>query len=1127
MLKGNFRYAAIAGVLLFLAVIGVVADRARAAGPAFVQVVAATPQSNSTTVTVKYSKAQVAGDANILAIGWSDTSASISSVSDSKGNVYTVAAPMVRGSATSQAIYYAKNIVAAAANANTVTVTFNQPAFAVDLRASEYSGLDQSSPFDKTASGSGTSGNASTSSVTTTFNSELVFGAGTTYGAISAAGSGFTKRIITSPDADITEDKVVGSIGSYNATASNSGAWVMQVATFKAAGSAPDTTPPSVPAGLSANGVSQSQVNLSWTASTDNVGVTGYKVFRNGTQVGTPTGTSFSDTGLTAGTTYSYTVAASDAAGNVSAQSTAVNGTTQTPDTAPPSVPSGLSANGVSQTQVNLSWTASTDNVGVTGYKVFRNGRQVGTPSGTSFSDTGLTAGTTYSYTVSARDAAGNSSAQSAAVNGTTQAPDTTPPSVPAGLTANGVSQTQVNLSWTSSSDNVGVTGYNVFRNGVQIATPTTTTYQDTGLTSGTTYAYTVAAHDAAGNTSVQSTAVNGTTQAPDTTPPSVPIGLSANTFSMTEVDLSWVASTDNVGVTGYHVFRNGVQVGAPTGTSFSDTGLTAGTTYNYTVSAFDAAANESAQSSVVNGTTQAPDTTPPSVPAGVTVSGATTTTLTVSWTASTDNVGVTGYHIYRNGVQFGASTGTNFTDTGLAANTTYAYTVSAYDAATNESAQSVAVNGTTVALPATPFLSGSSANGRYTVDQNGNPFLINADTDWSLAWALNATDQNTFLADRVNDGFNTVLTDLVGNDLMSGHTNGANYAGDLPFTGGNFTPNPAYWAKIDTFFQEAAAKGITVFALPVDFYATQGSNTFANMTNAQALAFGQFLANRYPVSQYPGIVWMEGNDYGGEGEGCCNQGFVTQYQNLLTGLGTSRPTTIEQGFYESLSSDGATLGPLMSLNSAYDYHPTYEVILRGYAAKTIPVFFLEGAYENATTGFPSAPLDIRKQLGWTMTSGGTGSFYGNDTLWQFNSGWQSQLDSTIVLQRKALNAAFAGINWQNLHPDTTNQLVTAGRNSQLTARDTYQTSPATDDSTYGWYVTAGYSSDGKLGVIYNPDTTRNHITVSSSVLGTNPTITAVDPTNGARTNLGWTTTPTMGANAAGDHDWLFIITAN
>ena len=332
--------------------------------------------------------------------------------------------------------------------------------------------------------------------------------------------------------------------------------------------------------------------------------MTGYKVYRNGTQVGTTTTTSFQDTGLTAGTTYSYTVAAYDAAGNVSAQSTAPSATTQAPDTTPPSVPAGLSATAVSSTQINLSWTASTDNVGVTGYDVFRNGTQVGTTTTTSYQDTGLTAGTTYSYTVAAYDAAGNVSAQSTAASATTQAPDTTPPSVPAGLSATAVSSTQINLSWTASTDNVGVTGYDVFRNGTQVGTTTTTSYQDTGLTAGTTYSYTVAAYDAAGNVSAQSTAASATTQAPDTTPPSVPAGLSATAVSSTQINLSWTASTDNVGVTGYDVFRNGTQVGTTTTTSYQDTGLTAGTTYNYTVAAYDAAGNVSAQSTAASATT-------------------------------------------------------------------------------------------------------------------------------------------------------------------------------------------------------------------------------------------------------------------------------------------------------------------------------------------------------------------------------------------------------------------------------------------------------------------------------------------------------------------------------------------
>src|SRR5207302_3485948 len=101
-------------------------------------------------------------------------------------------------------------------------------------------------------------------------------------------------------------------------------------------GPPPDTTPPSVPTGLTANAVSSSQINLSWTASTDNVGVSGYRVYRGGTQIATTSATSFANTGLAASTTYSYTVAAYDAAGNVSAQSSSASATTPAPPDTPP-----------------------------------------------------------------------------------------------------------------------------------------------------------------------------------------------------------------------------------------------------------------------------------------------------------------------------------------------------------------------------------------------------------------------------------------------------------------------------------------------------------------------------------------------------------------------------------------------------------------------------------------------------------------------------------------------------------------------------------------------------------------------------------------------------------------------
>jgi chitodextrinase len=184
-----------------------------------------------------------------------------------------------------------------------------------------------------------------------------------------------------------------------------------------------DTTPPSTPTGLTSPSHTASTVALSWTGSTDNVGVTGYQILRGGTQVGTATGPSFTDTGLNPSTQYTYTVKAYDAAGNLSAASAPLTVTTSAAtDTTPPSVPTGLTSPSHTATTVALSWTASTDNVGVTGYQVYRGSTLAGSPTGSSFTDAGLSPSTQYTYTVKALDAAGNVSAASAPLSVTTSA---------------------------------------------------------------------------------------------------------------------------------------------------------------------------------------------------------------------------------------------------------------------------------------------------------------------------------------------------------------------------------------------------------------------------------------------------------------------------------------------------------------------------------------------------------------------------------------------------------------------------------------------------------------------------------------------------------------------------------
>ncbi|HXD23802.1 MAG TPA: LamG-like jellyroll fold domain-containing protein [Gemmatimonadaceae bacterium] len=297
-------------------------------------------------------------------------------------------------------------------------------------------------------------------------------------------------------------------------------------------------------------------------------------------------------------------------------------------DTQAPTAPAGLTATPVSANQVNLSWTAATDNVGVTGYRVERcqgtsctGFTQIATPSTTTYSNTGLTASTSYTYRVRAVDAAGNLGSYSNAASAMTQAPpgDRTPPTAPSAASATSTSSSQVNVSWTASTDDTAVTGYRVERcagagctNFTQIATPTGTTFSDSSLAAATTYRYQVRATDAVGNLSGYSNIATATTQAAsDTQAPTTPGSASASTLSSTQISVTWSAATDNVAVTSYPVERcsgasctNFAQIGAPAGTSYSDSSLTPATTYRYRVRAKDAAGNLSQYSGIVNATT-------------------------------------------------------------------------------------------------------------------------------------------------------------------------------------------------------------------------------------------------------------------------------------------------------------------------------------------------------------------------------------------------------------------------------------------------------------------------------------------------------------------------------------------
>jgi len=486
---------------------------------------------------------------------------------------------------------------------------------------------------------------------------------------------------------------------------------------------------PSTPQ-LSQGGATSSSITVDWTPSTPGSGcsISGYRLYRNGIEIPAngsvgPTATSYNDTGLSPGTAYSYTIMAFDSQGNLSATGGPIVFDTQANNVAP-TQPTNFQALASSPTSVVLSWGASTalpaNSSATITYNVYRN-NNFNTPvcTTTSFActNTSLTPNTTYSYTIEAV-LGGNASAPVSNVSVTTPPTPTptsttctTAPSAPTGLQSTAATPTSISLSWQASKTaaNCAIYGYNVSRNN---GTPTFvsqntsnsgTFFTDTNLTPSTSYTYTVTACEVS-YCSSNNPSISVKTAA-DTTAPSAPSNVIDSVLGPTEVQITWSASTDNVGVTGYNIYRNGsgTPIASVSGstTSYLDQSGTPLTQYTYSVSAVDIAGNASAktlaQPSPVTTLKTVTAAQPPTTPTGLKASLVTSNFVALMWNASASGSGVSGYNIYRNGTLVGTSGTAGYVDAQLTPNTQYNYSVKAFNSNGTLSASSNTASVTTL----------------------------------------------------------------------------------------------------------------------------------------------------------------------------------------------------------------------------------------------------------------------------------------------------------------------------------------------------------------------------------------------------------------------------------------------
>ncbi len=495
--------------------------------------------------------------------------------------------------------------------------------------------------------------------------------------------------------------------------------------------STPDTTPPTVPAGLT--GMSgYTTASLSWTPSTDNIGVTGYNVYRctppaagqpcTGVWLANTTMPGYGDSSLTANTLYNYQVQAFDFAGNNSPLSPTLGLLTYrtTADSA-----TNLVATAISAQEIDLSWSAPASSTGLSQYLIFggtsaSNLQQIAVrPSTqTTYKNLNLAPGASYYYGIVAVEEGIDAPMSNTASLATLPLPN--PPSNVIGAPA----PTTIVLTWQENLQPgaLPISYYEILQGTspgkmTEVAQKSDTTYTATSLSPNTVYYFEIQAVDTGHDSSAPSIQIAVTTLPM----PAAPVGVTATASSATTVTVTWSETMPPGGlaIQYYNILRGTsptglTQLASRTASSFIDTTVSPSATYYYAIEAADTAGDVSPMSALAQVTTFAP----PAAPVNVTATANSATRVTVAWSESLppNSLPIQGYNIFRGTspgglAQVASKTASPFTDTGASANTTYYYAIEAVDTAGDVSPMSAVATVTMPAPPAAPLGVAATAN--------------------------------------------------------------------------------------------------------------------------------------------------------------------------------------------------------------------------------------------------------------------------------------------------------------------------------------------------------------------------------------------------------------------------------
>jgi Protein of unknown function (DUF4038) len=440
-------------------------------------------------------------------------------------------------------------------------------------------------------------------------------------------------------------------------------------------------------------------------------------------------------------------------------------------------------------------------------------------------------------------------------------------------------------------------------------------------------------------------------------------------------------------------------------------------------------------------------------------------------------------------------------------------------------------------------YIAGLAGGGTgFFVDQNSDPRFFLCDAGWSLItnagrWGGYTWQQDIdfYLQTRADQGFTAVFTcPIATTHIDAVDDSGDTWDGVAPFTSAYTTLNGTFWARVDYLLTQAQALGITIvhnalftYALSAPANVLYGINTGTNPHD-----YGLALGNRY--KNYPNLIWHFGDDYDGES-------WPDVFDGVIAGIrdaGDTHPCSIEESAAGSTSrypvNDSDYSSPYRwAANASYQwcyyYAQAYFDIEFAYGEPSpIPVIQGDGMYWGEVSGGDSAnDRAMRQQAWWAVSSGSRGYSTAQVAVHKWGSGSRAAMTAGSWFTAWAGNMRdlVEGLpGWERLIPDTSSQLVTAGRGT----RATYNGSAG-----QGWvdltdsYVTASRVADGSLAVIYM--THAATITIDESKMAAGYTATWVDPASCATSSATPGTTYNSGAkgnNSAGNPDWVLVLAA-